>query len=239
MAKSPPTPTEFGAETEEALLGEAWHRKNWGRSEQIQRSEVAILVDCAGNDELAAGIQIACEVVPVLSTTAAGEIPEGTSQTPPIVGLLEWGNDGSTVTAEFDFVNGTVISVAAASVRVKARFEVPPAEPFPVIVRAHVGYFPKPAGPAQRTLGGLIAGGNDLALPIPKFARRVRVVRSGALESARITLLSVVPLGAVAEYGPTLDPVIELPIPNDARVLAISNLGADPHQFRAIFDLWI
>lgn len=229
--RTPPTPASFSAETENALLGEYYSRKNRGRSERIATAEVAILIDCVGDDELAAGFQIACEVVPA-DGTVDGKIP-------PVVGLIEWGTDGSTETAEFDFVNGTVISVAGSSVRVKARYEMPPAadHPVPAIVRAHIGYFPKPAAPAQRTLGGLAVASASVVVSVPKFARFVRVLRA-PLVSTTLTLANEA--GAdVGVYGPSVDPVLALPLPNDARTATLLNGGAVAANLRAVFELWI
>lgn len=238
MAQNPPTPTEFTAETEEALLGEAWKRKQRGNSGQINQNEIIALVDCAGNDELAAGVQIACEVVQVLPHSVGLNSPDGTNETPAILGILEWGNDGAATSCEFDFVNGTVISVAAASVRVRAQYEIPPAEPFPVVVRGHVGYFPKPAFPATRTLRAQLDPASEIALPIPKFARRVRVIRLPQVSAS--IFLSAFPSAGIGQNGPTLEAEIELPLPNDARVIVVRNNDPDVGAFfRAIFDLWI
>lgn len=236
--QSPPTTTEFGAETEEALLGEAWKRKQRGNSGEIRQNEIIALVDCAGNDELAAGIQIACEVVQVLPHSVGLNSPDGANETPAILGILEWGNDGAATSCEFDFVNGTVISVAAASVRVRAQYEIPPAEPFPVVVRGHVGYFPKPAFPATRTLRAQLDAGAQIALPVPKFARRVRVIRMPQVSAT--LFLSAFPSAGIGQNGPSVAPEIELALPNDARVIVIeNNSGTELAAFRAIFDLWI
>jgi hypothetical protein len=232
-----PTPIKYSAETEGGLLGEYFNRKQRGSSGRIATAESVVLVDCVGDNELAAGIQIACEVEEI-NKVQVQEAPPGTLVTPPVVGILEWGNDGATVSAEFDFVNGTILSVAAASVRLRAQYEIPPQQPFPVVLRAHVGYFPKPAGPAQRSFSATVAAGSDVAFPVPKFARRVRLVRS-PLVSARLNVLSLFPLGTVAQYGPTVDPVLDLPLPNGSRLVAVSNLGADPAVLSVVFDLWI
>lgn len=237
----PPLPTEFSAETEHALLGEYFARKNRGRSEELSIARDVTLIDCVGNDELATAFQISCELAQV-RPFQDGEQPEGTNQTPPVVGLLEWGTDGATVSAEFDFANGTILSVAASSVRLRARFDNPPEgvpADFAIVARAQIGYFTKPSGPATRTLRATVANGAQIAFPVPKFARRVRVVRS-PLASTTVELFSVFPaFASIALDGPSVAPEIQLPIPNDARVVVISNNSGAPAEYRAIFDLWI
>lgn len=234
--RQPPSPTEQSPEAAWALLGEGYDRKNRGRSVELRHGETVPLIDTVGMDDLACQTTIACEVVPVLPATD-GEVPLSVSQTPPIIGLLEWGNDGATVSAEFDFVNGTQLSVAAASVRVGARYDTPPAEPFPVLVRAHIGYMPKPAGPITRTFRAAIDPGAQVVLPVPKFARRVRLVRSPQ-NAAILSLFQVFPFVQIATVS-SAAPELELPIPNDARAVVVDNLGPVAMVTRVIFDLWI
>jgi hypothetical protein len=233
--------TELSAGLQWALLGEAWERKNRGRSETLQRLEDrAVVVDCVADDQLSAMVSIACEVLPFGVVPLPGEIPADVNPTFPIVGRVEWGNDGAATSADFDFLNGTVITLAAASVRVTCQFDGPfPDEEVPLIpavVRAHVGYMPRAGLSAQRTKRATgIASGAQVAWAIPKFAKHVRIVRTPA-GAIGVTLLGF--LGPVAAVT-TADPVVALPLPGDARLVIVDNLGPDPIELRGVFDLWI
>lgn len=242
-----------------ALLGEYYDRKNRGRGFTLTSlDQAAPVVDSVGVDSLASQITITCGVEPSTPTPVTGAplpepgpAPPNTVDTPPVKGLLFWGNDGVETVAEFDYIAGTVLAVSAASVRVLARLDdgVDPADPMFVAPRvvAHIGYFPRGGQNAQRTRSVTLdeAGeANDRALiAIPPYARSVEVIQTASLAPAgaayaiRFRPSDVTKPTLAGET--TAAPYIDRPIPQAARLVDLANIGDSSTTFQLIFRLWL
>lgn len=259
MTRNKPTnPDDIGT-LDLALLGEYYDRKNRGRGLRLTSiDQAAPVVDCVGVDSLASQITITCGVQPSTPTPVTGAplpepgpAPSNTVDTPPVKGLLFWGNDGVETFAEFDYVAGTVLAVSAASVRVLARLDdgVDPTDPMFVapLVVAHIGYYPSRGQNAQRTRSATLdeAGeANERALvAIPPYARSVEIIQTASLAPAgaayaiRFRPADVTKPALAGET--TAAPYIERPIPQAARLIDITNLGDSTTTFQLIFRLWL
>jgi len=240
-------PGSLGVAIDRALLGEFYKRKNRGRSGELTGiGSKVVVIDCLGYDALATQVTITCGATPSRPVAAGVFNPaislEQTSIVPPLRGRLEWGNDGTETEAEIDYVNGTVITLSAASVRLtvelEASVDVQDDSFIPPTVRAHIGYLPRANMPAQRTrVLQLAQEGSTGFLGIPPFAKRVRITSddpAGALSGFFIDLAPQSTCQAFDASG-----LIDLPIPNGARTIFIENDGEGPVNVCAIFELWL
>lgn len=223
---------EYQRPVDRAPLGNWWDRKNRGRSQAITRDAVVTLVEIVGSDDMSTEMTISCQLRSVDPAQPPNAIP-------PVVGELRWGNDGTSTVAEFDFVNGTTINVAASAVSLKARFE-DPAEEATVVPAAHIGYMPHGGLRAVRSFRmslGLFGAVPPTIINIPPFARSVTVERTGVVSLA-IAILDHTGI-SIAETA-TVAPTPRLIIPNSGRQLAVLNLSdVEVSEAVAIFELYI
>ena len=232
-----------------ALLGEYNARKNRGRGEVLERlDQTAILIDCVGVDALASEVTITCGVRPSSSPGGAllQQFPADTIFAPAVRGIVEWGNDGVETIAEFDFLAGTVLSLSAGSLRVKAQLEADTVidEAFvrPNVV-AHLGYYPRGGQNAQRTRAtAALAENESEQIAIPPFARSVQVVGNSTAAGGPLRELLVsglfgpgTPLAHVLSSAGTF----EIPLPQGARLIDVTNRGETTEEIRLIFRLWL
>lgn len=243
---------DWGTCLDYALLGEFFDRKNRGRGLVLDSlDKVVTLIDCVGVNSLASQITITCGLQPSEPIPPPPGLeqarPAGTVYAPAVRGILEWGNDGVETEAEFDFVAGTVLSLSAGSVRLKAQLEADTDTQDPSFVApnvvAHVGYYPRGGQNAQRTLRTVdLDEAQTQELPIPPFARSVTMIGNRTAPggvSRAIEMLPAIPFGLTLAAAATTDPVFEMPIPQRARVLRVTNLGEIAEALTLIFRLWL
>ncbi len=169
-------------------------------------------------------------------TIACSLIGRGT-----VVGLVEWGTDGHSNSAHFDWLNGTTIHVAGASFTVSAELvpdgsETALAEGLDVTVGASIAYWSAGRQHPTRTIYAPAGITSAVEVEIPAFASRLHV-------TANIT-----PLAVTAEFlsqgGIVLATYVtaafangaSVPIPNGATEVRLT-AGAAAEVFAAIFGL--
>jgi hypothetical protein len=162
--------------------------------------------------------------------------------------FVSWGTDGAAHQAEIDLVQGACFSVAASSLRVDAQIETPIEDEsqIPVICALSVGYYPSP-GRAQRTYRRVAAAFDPLLplssvvdVPVPPFAARLQVLRGGpGGTSAPVAVAIFDSTGAggllLASVSTAFE--VDMPIPNGAAHVLISNLSAAPIPVQAVYEL--
>lgn len=228
-------------EVRQGILGEDYKRKNRGRSERLSIEGPARvdLVESIGDDQLAQQVTITCQVFQTVGVDAAN-----LNDIPAVVGFLSFGNDGFQSDAEIDFVNGAQITCAGAFVRFAAAIDLDApnngGENMPEVrVGAHLGVLPSATVPAHRTRYFALteAGGATptQTLPIPPFAERAEVLRTG---SAAI-LVEVLDRSGAVIVSTSSAFEIEARLPNDARFIRVTNLTASAISGRIVHQLWL
>ncbi len=222
---------QFDCPIDRAPLGVWWRRKNVGHSQGIRLAERTTLVETMGEDDTAVQMTITCQI----RSADPSSPPEAL---PSVVGRLRWGNGGTTTTAEFDFVNGTVIAVAAGAVSLIAELEDQTIDT-EVIPVAHIGYLPHAGLNAVRTpriLNPLLPQESHLVV-IPPFARAV-VIQRAPQDAIRADIQDAVGNPISQFVGAAAAP--RLLIPQDGRRLQFFNDSAvDDVIFRPVFELYI
>lgn len=218
----------------EGLLGNAHQRKNRGRWVELAPGGSGQVLAVTGDDQLAAGCQVACSLKPV-GSAAAGL---ASMSIPPVLGVLRWGTDGVQHELEFDFVQGVVFSVAGSYLEVTARNLAPADGETALSVQAGgaLGYFPH-SRPLRRSFSARDVEAADIfRCPVPPFARTVEAIRSP--QGAVILVcedLTGFPLAMVSTVGPAVLPIV----PETAQVAIFNSSGATMNQITAAFDLWV
>jgi hypothetical protein len=221
-------------------LGNEYQRKNRGRYQAIMTGQGAVrLVDVVGDDQLATQTTITCSL-----ESAAGSRADNASASdlPEVLGVIHWGTDGAAHTAEFDWLRGTVLTVAASSIRVDVQIEHDPAELGSVLARASIGYMPRPGRGPQRTFGATLDPAALALYPIPAFAARVIALRAAADPADPPSLGALIGLTWLDGSGAPIGIVItvgaaSMPIPNGAVSLQVTNASTVAQTHRAIFEL--
>lgn len=221
---------QFDCPIDRAPLGTFWSRKNVGHSQGISRDQRATLIETMGEDDTATQMTISCQI-----RVRAADIPP--EAIPAVVGRLRWGNGGTTTTAEFDFVNGTVIGIAAAAVSLIVELEDPSIE-IEVIPTAHIGYLPHAGLNAVRTRSIDLGPGQGGNIVIPPFARSV-VIQRIPQESLVAEILDPagVSISQLVIAGTDLSP--RFLIPQSGRQLRLIVGGGVAVKFRPVFELYI
>lgn len=199
----------------------------------------APILDCIGLDSLSAMVTIA------LSVSRTGNISAGeTNDTPPVVAVVDFGVEGHRMSLECDFVNGTLLSIPASSLRVSARIDLPSDEDdFNVVLAgAILGYFPHGGRGAQRTITSeltAVAGNpaNIATFPIPAFARDVSFLLAPSAAFTVQQLSDAAGTVVLAAETVAAPPVRVMSIANRARYLRVTNPAAAPATISAIFGL--
>lgn len=167
--------TEPGALAQWGPLGSSKLRRNLGRSIRLEaaggktRAEVLVFTgaDSSDNNALAIGDSLAssCTVtLAILQQNVGVDEPVAV-----IEGTIEWGTDGTSAQARFDWLNGGVLVAAASSFKVTAEIlSIPPGRS--VEVAAFIGYYTV-AGVAARLTRIAAAGGS--LIPIAQMAQTV------------------------------------------------------------------
>lgn len=230
--RAPPEIPDTPAAVALGILGRVWGQKNRGRSGELgpERRGVVDIVSSTGDDQLATQTTVTCQI---------GRTQDGGPNFPPVVGELEFGNDGFCARAEFDFTHGVQVTVPGSFVRLAARFDLdaPDMEaPLPVLkVGGQLSYLPAATRPVHRTRYLTLAPDAAGVVDVPPFAAAVSVLHSGASGSVQVDYLDR--LGSVITSQ--VVPPLVLPVPNDARQLQITELAAATIEVRAVFELWL
>jgi len=167
--------------------------------------------------------------------------PQNDERPLQVRGVIEWGTDGHQCRAYFDWLNGTVVQVSAASVRVTA--EVIPSlalgETVPsfdanalVQVGGILGYWASSRRAPTYTQQVLLSAGALSEVEIPPYARGLTI--TGALPTiARWALGPALPLAAVDVSGVSSRVLYQRPAP--AMYLQLQN--AAPELVTLIWEL--
>jgi hypothetical protein len=134
------------------------------------------ILNVTGDDRRSRVITIHCMLEPSIEGSALNEAE----------GQLKWGTAGVQAMAFFDFIHGTSFSIAASFVRVSAR-------------RSDIGFVAGESARAGVTIGydsfgvgkghqpqfttkvaAVAAAGSSAAIPVPRFATNLMVLRLGA-----------------------------------------------------------
>jgi hypothetical protein len=216
------------------LLGNLHERKNRGRNLPLfDNGQFLRLLDTTGDPQLASQATLSCSL-------AGADL----AIMPRVTGEIQWGTDGGTHEALFDFVHGTQLSVPADGIRLSALIEDNPAHlPF-VVAGASVGYYPRGGIPPRRTLHSVadIDTNASGTYVIPAFASRVAVgvVGIGILTGPIITVAFLaatgVPMMTVAALT-GFEASRSIPIPNGAASVVVTNLSDEAVSQHVIFDL--
>jgi hypothetical protein len=206
------SPTEDGGSL--ALwgpLGAAKTRRQLGRSIKLEaaggrtRAEVLVFTgpttaDAASELDIGDALASTCTITLAI-------IQQNVSANEPVAvieGTIEWGTDGTSASARFDWLNGGVIVAAAASFKVSAEIVSIPAGRS-VEVAAFIGYYTVPCctGRLTRVAPGPV--GVPITIPIPQMAQAVLPLTDD-LTGAIVQFTSDL-AGTIALYGPhTLPP---------------------------------
>ncbi len=233
-------PAPVSADRNVGLLGNFYKRKNRGNSDtlRLENGHIVDLIECIGDDQVSEQVTITCQLKRAGDITAATLV-----DMPAVVGFIAWGNDGFQTQAEIDFLQGTQISIAGSFVRFSAAIdldapnnggEVMPA----AVVGAHLSYLPPVRPSVYRTryfaLSANGVAGDSVTLPIPAFAHHVQVLRTAAAVLIQLRDRSGALIASVSSIGP-----IDLPLPNDARSVQVTNLELVASAGRLVFPLWL
>lgn len=176
---SPTDVSEAGALARWGPLGGQNTRRQLGRSIRLEaaggrtRAEVLVFTgptNADGPSELDVGDALASTCTVTLAI-----IQQNVGNDQPIAvieGTIEWGTDGTSASARFDWLNGGVIVAAASSFKVSAEIVSIP-EGRSVDVAAFIGYYTVPccAGRLTRVAPGPV--GVPITIPIPQMAQAV------------------------------------------------------------------
>lgn len=255
MASTEPAASRLGMNAAElpitpqaGLLGNLSQQKNRGRTRDVAAGDPQWrdIINTHGDDQLGSVVSVSIAVIQQAAVQSRAGVPIATSPLNriPIVGLASWGTDGGQAECEFDVVNGTLIELPASklivSVRVDPQFVGPEGEPLiegtdlGAQVSGSLGYFPAARGAAQRTLMLNVGVGLSEQVPVPAFARRLRVIRP--IPGMAITITYVAAGTGVASFD-TVEPMLELPIPNWADSVRVES--ATTGIISCLFELWI
>lgn len=195
----------------------------------------------AAGDAYASALSITCH----LDMIDTEESPQ--PQPGNILGEIEWGTDGTSAKAEFDWKHGTVIQVSGSFVKLRAFLEsVPGLDPDEVVVRqtvgGHIGYYPVTKCAPTRTLfvGGIADAGESDPLRIPRFACKTFFLGVPAVASNDVVIrYRAQPASApIAEGQGALASSLGFLIPNGAHYVTVTNDSGDPIvDSRLIFEL--
>lgn len=157
-----------------------------------------------------------------------------------VLGLIEWGTDGHSNSAYFDWLNGTCIHVAGSSFCLTAelvpdRDAVAIAPGTTVTVGASIGYYAASRRPPTRTIYGPIAGPGAIDVEVPAFASVLHVASS--ITPLVVAVEFRTPGGLIlANYlAADFAAGASVPIPNGALLARLTGAGAQ--VYAAVFGL--
>lgn len=212
-------------------LGANKIRRQLGRSIKLEasggktRAEVLVFTgaDAPDNFDLDYGDALAstCTItLAVIQQNVGADEPEAV-----IEGVVEWGTDGTSAAARFDWLNGGVVVVSGSSFKVSAELLTIP-EGRSVDVGAFIGYYTVPCCTARLTR--VVAAPS--ILPIAHMSHAV-LVQTDDATGAVLQFMSnsggTLPLFGphTVPAGPVGEPV---PIPPGAASVVVTPVGAGP-----------
>ena len=220
-------------------LGASKLRRNLGRSIKLEaaggktRAEVLVFTgaDASDDNALSVGDALAstCTVtLAILQQNVGADEPVAV-----IEGTIEWGTDGTSAQARFDWLNGGVLVAAASSFKVSAELVSIPAGRS-VEVAAFIGYYTVPCCTGRLTRIAL-AGGTTI--PIAQLAQKVVPLTDDA--NGATLQFTADANGAIPLFGlhtvPAGLPPDGIPIPRGAAAVVVTPVGPGPLPL--IFEL--
>ena len=215
-------------------LGSKKIRRQLGRSVRLDaaggrtRAEVLVFTgaDAPDDHSLSPGDALAstCTI-----TVAVIQQNVGVDEAVAVIeGVIEWGTDGTSCAARFDWLNGGVVTVAASSFKVSAELVSIPAGRS-VEVAAFIGYYTVPCCTARLTR--VAAAGVASVIPVPQMAQSVIPLIDDA-NGATIQFTSDV-AGAIPLFGPHTIPaggvlLGVVPVPPGAAAIIVTPTGIGP-----------
>ncbi len=192
----------------------------------------------AAGDAYASALSITCHL-DMIDAPAEPQPQPGN-----ILGEIEWGTDGTSAKAQFDWKHGTVIQVSGSFVKLSAFLQgVPGLDPAEVVVEqtvgGHIGYYPVTRCLPTRTfiLGAIANAASSLLIRIPRFACRTFFLPVPFDAPSLVTEYSTDPAPTVIAEGVATSPA-GLVIPGGAHYVRVSNRGATPlTNSRLVFEL--
>lgn len=225
--------TEGSTQSKFGPLGSSKLRRNLGRSIRLEaaggktRAEVLVFTgaDASDTDALAVGDSLAssCTItLAILQQNVAVDEPAAV-----IEGTIEWGTDGTSAQARFDWLNGGVLVAAASSFKVSAEIvSIPPERS--VEVAAFIGYYTVPCCAGRLTR--IAAAGGVTTIPIAQLAQRIVPLTddaNGVTLQFTADAGGTLPLFGLHTVAAGLSPD-GIPIPPGAAAVNVTPVGPGP-----------
>lgn len=157
-----------------------------------------------------------------------------------VLGTVEWGTDGHSNVASFDWLNGTCVHVGGSSFTVTAELIPDPgadalAENLRVNVGASIAYYAASRLRPTRTIYAPLGGAGDVDVEVPAFASLLHV--GSTVSPLAVTAQFRTEGGlALATYpAAAFGGGASVPIPNGASIVRLSGGGAQ--LYAAVFGL--
>lgn len=157
-----------------------------------------------------------------------------------VIGTIEWGTDGHSNVAYFDWLNGTCIHVGGSAFTLTAEL-VPDganeaiAENTSVTVGASIAYYAASRRPPTRTIYAPLAGLGPVELEVPSFASVLHVASTITPLVVQVEFLSGAGLLLSLYTATAFGNGSSVPIPNGAKTVRLTGAGAQ--LYAAIFGL--
>ena len=144
-----------------------------------------------------------------------------------IEGTIEWGTDGTSASARFDWLNGGVLVAAASSFKVSAEIlAIPPGRN--VEVAAFIGYYTVPCCAGRLTR--FAEAGVATVIPIAQMAQTIVPMTDDA--TGAVLQFTAAASGAIPIFGtltvPAGLPPAGIPIPVGAAAVIVTPVGPGP-----------
>lgn len=217
-------------------LGALKIRRQLGRSVKLEatggrtRAEVLVFTgaDAPDDESLSCGDALASTCTVTLTV-----IQQNVSAGEPVAlieGVLEWGTDGTSAAARFDWLNGGVVSAAGSSFKLSAEIVSIP-DGRSVEVGAFIGYYTVPCCSARLTR--IAAAGGPTTIQIPQMAQKVLPLTddvTGAEVQFTRDVAGSIPLYGLHTIPPGVAPLgvnqWPIPIPPGAAAIVVTPIGA-------------
>lgn len=216
------TGTPVSEDARAGLLGNLHQRKNRGRNLALfPTGQWLRLLDLTGDPQLATQATVSCSLGGVK-----------VSDMPRVIGRIQWGSDGGTHEALFDFIHGTQLSIPSDGIRVDAMIEGNQAGVPQVIAGASVGYYPRGGLSPRRTILNpeIVDAQSAVAYDIPAFASHVSIgigsvpaTQTGAVVTVEFMSAGGGSMTFVTSMS-TYEASRPIPIPNGATQVQVYNL---------------
>ncbi len=213
-------------------LGASKMRRNLGRSCRLEaaggktRAEVLVFTGADASDDNALSVG---DALASTCTVTLAILQQNVGVDEPIAvieGSIEWGTDGTSASARFDWLNGGVIVAAASSFKVSAEIiSIPDGRS--VEVAAFIGYYTVPCCAGRLTR---IAEAGGTIIPIAQMAQAVVPLTDDA--NGATLQFTADANGAIPIFGaltvPAGLPPEGIPIPVGAAAVVVTPVGPGP-----------